>query len=74
MKTSVDYDSVLAAMLTRLQRAFDAILAIHRDAHHLNSDSSEMEKVKHEFEEANDAIFHFKSAWYEIQEAIRDRM
>ncbi|TXH52958.1 MAG: hypothetical protein E6Q97_14125 [Desulfurellales bacterium] len=73
MKTSVDYDTALAAMLKRLQDAFYTLLEIHRDETHLNPDSAKAKKTKQEFDEANAAIFRFKEAWHEIQGALNDK-
>jgi hypothetical protein len=70
MKTPIDYDNALASMTNRLQNAFYAILAIHRDESYLNPDHPLMKKARKEFEEADAAIFRFKQAWHEIQNAM----
>lgn len=73
MKTNVDYDTALAAMLKRLHDVFCTLIEIHRDGTHVNPDSAKAKKTKQEFDEANAAIFRFKVAWYEIQEALNDK-
>lgn len=70
MKTPIDYDNALASKTNRLQDAFYAILALHRDESYLNPDHLPMKRAIKEFEEANAAIFRFKQAWHEIENAM----